>query len=305
MMLDQAVGSWEAACVMGVHFTRPQRMADEGLLTIRRFDNIAEMTKTDRTFGIYSLRECEQNWQDYKEKQRLSGGRPRVHAHLRTEMLNKLLAVDPKIAFGDAVSAAEAAAVLKVHFSYPAKLAEQGKLVGRVLFNNRHENNRAWIFSRASCEENLAAIRRAEVAGRKRGRRRESESSDEEYLVRKEGRKIVTAAHVVRERDKTIVLAKKRLVYSRNGALACEVCGFDFFARYGDRGRKFAECHHRAPFASSSDERETTVEDLAIVCSNCHRMLHRSPEITVEQLRERLEDASQTDGPPDGAEPRA
>lgn len=58
-----------------------------------------------------------------------------------------------------------------------------------------------------------------------------------------------------------------------NGRLLCECCRFDFFEEYGLIGQGFVECHHKNFI--SNGERKTTLEDLALVCSNCHRMLHR------------------------------
>ena len=55
-------------------------------------------------------------------------------------------------------------------------------------------------------------------------------------------------------------------------------CGFDFARRYGRRGDKFIEVHHLKPLSwNSSGELRQTVPatDMAVVCSNCHRMIHR------------------------------
>ncbi len=56
----------------------------------------------------------------------------------------------------------------------------------------------------------------------------------------------------------------------------CEACGFDFREKYGKLGDNFIEAHHLIPF-SSLDEGETplSVSDFAVLCSNCHRMIHR------------------------------
>lgn len=103
-----------------------------------------------------------------------------------------------------------------------------------------------------------------------------------------EGR-ILTAIHKRRERSPALVRRKKAQVLEQVGALRCEVCGFDFEERYGDLGVGFAECHHRAPLASLAEQRRTKLHDLAIVCANCHRMIHRSrPMVTVEELRLKL-----------------
>lgn len=93
--------------------------------------------------------------------------------------------------------------------------------------------------------------------------------------------------HRLRERSAALVRAKKADVLERRGRLACEACDLDYAERYGDLGEGFIECHHRAPL--DAGERESTLEDLAVVCANCHRMLHRSRcTLTVEEMRERL-----------------
>jgi len=72
----------------------------------------------------------------------------------------------------------------------------------------------------------------------------------------------------------------------RRIVLECEVCGFDFFETYGERGNGFAECHHKLPLSHGT--RSTYLRDLAVVCANCHRMLHRGDSLTVEELRDGL-----------------
>jgi 5-methylcytosine-specific restriction protein A len=39
---------------------------------------------------------------------------------------------------------------------------------------------------------------------------------------------------------------------------------------------------------AQTGERVTTLDDLAVVCANCHRMLHKRPWRTVPELRELL-----------------
>lgn len=79
--------------------------------------------------------------------------------------------------------------------------------------------------------------------------------------------------HMRRERDRRLVEAKRRAALQA-GSLACEVCGFDFESTYGAIGRGFCEVHHREALAKTGAT-VTSLRDLAIVCSNCHRMLHR------------------------------
>ena len=97
---------------------------------------------------------------------------------------------------------------------------------------------------------------------------------------------ILTRQHVHRERNRAAVVAKVGQVLRRDGRLSCEACGFDFLEFYGDLGRGFAECHHVVPLAEAAFIRKTRLADLAIVCANCHRMLHRSrPVLTVDSLK--------------------
>ncbi|MCZ2340851.1 MAG: HNH endonuclease [Bacteroidales bacterium] len=100
-----------------------------------------------------------------------------------------------------------------------------------------------------------------------------------------EGRKILRQ-HRLSERNRRLVKQKKKLVLDARGCLACEVCGFDFAQTYGERGCQFAECHHIHPIAQATEERRTHLDDLALVCANCHRMLHRPPWMSLDALRE-------------------
>jgi 5-methylcytosine-specific restriction protein A len=100
-----------------------------------------------------------------------------------------------------------------------------------------------------------------------------------------EGR-ILYRRHRVRERDRALVKRKKHQAQQRTGRLACEVCAFDFEAVYGRHGAGYIECHHTVPLAQVTGPRTTRLEDLAVVCSNCHRMLHRGdPPPTLLALR--------------------
>ena len=100
-------------------------------------------------------------------------------------------------------------------------------------------------------------------------------------------------AHFVRERNRSVVENKKANVLRKTGALACEICAFDFAQRFGSLGESFCEVHHRLPLAEADAPVATRLEDLAIVCSNCHRMLHRtSPALSVEGLKALLTERS-------------
>lgn len=107
----------------------------------------------------------------------------------------------------------------------------------------------------------------------------QDEESDGDYSV-KEG-KVIYKLHKLRERDRRLNSKKKAQYLKKHGKLDCEVCKFDFYKTYGDLGKGFIEAHHRVPLSEIDGEKTTRLEDLALVCSNCHRMLHRSISIDV------------------------
>lgn len=106
---------------------------------------------------------------------------------------------------------------------------------------------------------------------------------EEEEAEAVEG-KILFRQHRRRERSRTLVNEKKAQVKKATGRLACEVCDLDFEETYGEPGKGFIECHHLIPLAEVG-ESPTKLSDLALVCPNCHRILHRAPALDVEQLR--------------------
>ena len=100
--------------------------------------------------------------------------------------------------------------------------------------------------------------------------------SGEEALDADEGNlKILT--HVVRERSRALADgAKRRFKRQNEGRLFCEVCNFDFAKGFGKLGKNpsyFIEAHHVTPLSEGS--RRTSPKDFMMLCSNCHRMVHR------------------------------
>lgn len=84
---------------------------------------------------------------------------------------------------------------------------------------------------------------------------------------------LILRVHYQRERD-PVLRRRKIEQLTRAGALACEVCGFDFERVYGEHGAGYIEIHHREPLAITGLT-ETKLADLAPLCANCHRMIHR------------------------------
>jgi 5-methylcytosine-specific restriction protein A len=91
--------------------------------------------------------------------------------------------------------------------------------------------------------------------------------------------------HRARERGAALVKRAKSLAQKKNTALICTVCGFDFAATYGAPGDGYIECHHTMPLSELATAKATRLEDVVLVCSNCHRMIHRRrPRLTVHEL---------------------
>jgi 5-methylcytosine-specific restriction enzyme A len=110
------------------------------------------------------------------------------------------------------------------------------------------------------------------------------EPAGDEIEEAEEGR-VITAMHRRYERNPELVQARKRHALFKLGKLACEACGFNFEERYGERGEGFTECHHAKPVHALKPGDKTKAEDLHLLCSNCHRMVHaKRPWLTMEQL---------------------
>lgn len=87
-----------------------------------------------------------------------------------------------------------------------------------------------------------------------------------------------------RTRNAKLILEKKKISDGK-----CEVCNMKFEERYGKIGRGYRVVHHKKAIGSRKVAAPTTLKDLAVVCANCHAMLHRTePPMTLKQLRNRM-----------------
>ncbi len=74
------------------------------------------------------------------------------------------------------------------------------------------------------------------------------------------------------------------------GALSCNICTFNYEETYGNAGKGFIEVHHKTPIymykgADQVKTIEQAIKNLAPVCANCHRIIHRTrPPYTIEQV---------------------
>jgi len=81
--------------------------------------------------------------------------------------------------------------------------------------------------------------------------------------------------HRSKERNSKLVKKAKQIRLHHDPLLKCDVCGFSYKIKYGDLGNGFIEAHHITPLSELHHKVESKIEDLALVCSSCHRMLHR------------------------------
>ena len=84
------------------------------------------------------------------------------------------------------------------------------------------------------------------------------------------------AYHRKVERNRTAARFAKKFHGNR-----CQACNLDFGERYGDIGKGFIEAHHLRPIAMLEEGvpvKYDVAEDFAVLCSNCHRMIHRTDD---------------------------
>lgn len=116
----------------------------------------------------------------------------------------------------------------------------------------------------------------------------QSHVSDEDYGEESEfpeGREL-ERKHRSRERNQAAIKAAKDAFVKKHGKLFCQICEFDFLGKYGEAGRGFIEGHHTIPISDLKGEVKTKARDIALVCANCHRMLHRKrPWLKMNELK--------------------
>jgi 5-methylcytosine-specific restriction protein A len=109
----------------------------------------------------------------------------------------------------------------------------------------------------------------------------ETVEEDEENLDQEDLR--VFREHKRIERNQKLALKAKKV-----HGYACQACDFSFEKQYGTIGRSFIEAHHLTPPYELKGQKVTLdpKTDFAVLCSNCHRMIHKSEFVSqVEDLR--------------------
>lgn len=161
--------------------------------------------------------------------------------------------------------------------TYTRPPTKGGELTRKVVA--QYELNAAKVHAEAQALRAVASA--ADIGGA-------ADDLDEEVdeIEAPEGRAVLVA-HYRRERNRKLRAAKIAHVLATGGQIDCDVCRFDFGAAYGAIGEGFIEVHHVLPLHVSGATM-TRLEDLALLCSNCHRMIHRArPWLTPEELKVR------------------
>lgn len=94
-----------------------------------------------------------------------------------------------------------------------------------------------------------------------------------------EGQRLLRA-HYARERSPRLRQDKLHAFRNTHGKLFCELCGFEASGHDPEpfTNRAF-EVHHKDPLASVIQPVRTTLNDLAVLCANCHRAVHANPNV--------------------------
>jgi len=91
--------------------------------------------------------------------------------------------------------------------------------------------------------------------------------------------------HLIKERSTKLIIAFIKSLTFFN----CMICGFNFEHKYGKLGINFIEAHHTKPLSLMKKGEMISTKDLVSLCSNCHRMLHRTnPPLDWQKLLEKI-----------------
>lgn len=166
---------------------------------------------------------------------------------------------------------------LRLDPNYPGVGLQRGSKLEETIWNDFAHKREHLAATAEAIRENAEVLAKDARAGVTM-----ASLEDEDFV---EGR-LLERLHKSRERSPRLIKRKKEQVLGEQGKLACEVCGFDFEMVYGELGSGFAECHHLIPLVELRYGTQTKLSDLAIVCANCHRMVHRGhPMLSIDELR--------------------
>jgi 5-methylcytosine-specific restriction protein A len=92
--------------------------------------------------------------------------------------------------------------------------------------------------------------------------------------------------HLRRERSQALRKAKKDAERNAGKSLCCESCGLVTEHAFPGLTEDILEVHHRISLSDVEGTVVNTLDDLALLCPNCHRAIHRTkPMLSVEEFR--------------------
>ena len=88
-----------------------------------------------------------------------------------------------------------------------------------------------------------------------------------------------------RKRNARLIALKKA-----HSNYRCEACGMRYEDTYGEVGRDHIVAHHLKPIGARKKPTVTKIEDIALVCANCHDMIHRHGQLlSIRELRRTMQ----------------
>ena len=140
------------------------------------------------------------------------------------------------------------------------------------------------------------------LAIQKGGTAQEGETYDEEYESFSGDEKVKLQKH--KEDERKILQVNTKLIndLKENYKYTCQACGLTLKDIYGDyfgEKKEFIEAHHIIPKSETlknlkdNEKLKRTKEDFAILCANCHRIIHRyntklKKFLTLEEFKEKI-----------------
>ena len=81
------------------------------------------------------------------------------------------------------------------------------------------------------------------------------------------------------ERDPKLRAAKIRDFIERHGKMSCEICHFNFSEIYPFLTNDIIQVHHQTPLATLDERTRTSLNDLMLICANCHFAIHQGDAV--------------------------
>jgi 5-methylcytosine-specific restriction enzyme A len=109
-----------------------------------------------------------------------------------------------------------------------------------------------------------------------------AEAEDDETGLEPENLKRLREHKRIERNRKLAAKVKKAQGYT------CKACGFNFENNYGAIGTDFIEAHHLTPLSELAGDivHLDPKRDFSVLCSNCHRMIHRSEFVSrIEEFK--------------------